>query len=290
MENKRCSKCYLELPISCFYKRSASPDGLTPSCKGCYRELKKEADKRNRGREHIEIPLIRKCSACKVTLPSSEFNLNSSRGDGLEPCCKKCVSKKGMDWQKRHPTAAWEASLKREYGIDSGVFNLLWESQGNRCAVCKRERMVGEKRFHVDHDHITGKVRGILCFKCNSGIGLFRDNPVLLHRVIEYLKSGLLCNPGPIDRIGDVQNNKYFRRRLKLTNLEFEGIFKCQGGKCKICHEVLSNDKFKCYLDHDHSTGKVRGLLCGYCNFGIGAFQDSEVIVRSAIDYLSSNL
>ncbi len=57
-------------------------------------------------------------------------------------------------------------------------------SQGNTCAVCVQ---VGVERRHVDHDHRTGEVRGILCVNCNGGLGQFRDDPAVLRRAADYL-------------------------------------------------------------------------------------------------------
>lgn len=64
----------------------------------------------------------------------------------------------------------------------SGLITAL-ESQGRRCAVCKDGTAV-----HVDHDHLTGKVRGVLCFNCNGGLGQFKDQIERLEQAIDYLK------------------------------------------------------------------------------------------------------
>jgi recombination endonuclease VII len=74
--------------------------------------------------------------------------------------------------------------LKRKYGITSEDYNRMFEQQDGKCAICGR---VGEK-LHVDHNHKTGKVRKLLCFHCNAGLGHFIENPKLLLRAIKYLK------------------------------------------------------------------------------------------------------
>ncbi|MEV4708088.1 endonuclease VII domain-containing protein [Actinoplanes sp. NPDC049316] len=58
-----------------------------------------------------------------------------------------------------------------------------WPRRGGVCAICG-----GDDPQHLDHDHRTGEVRGILCFNCNGGLGQFRDDPVLLADAIAYLK------------------------------------------------------------------------------------------------------
>ena len=60
-------------------------------------------------------------------------------------------------------------------------------AQDGKCAICGTTSTGNRKAFHVDHDHKTGKVRGLLCSNCNTGIGNLRDDIGLLNRAIEYL-------------------------------------------------------------------------------------------------------
>ena len=76
---------------------------------------------------------------------------------------------------------------KRKYGITSDEFVALLEKQKGCCAICCKVLEEG-RDTHVDHDHKTGKVRGILCRDCNLGIGLLSDSLTLLCRAISYLK------------------------------------------------------------------------------------------------------
>jgi hypothetical protein len=76
--------------------------------------------------------------------------------------------------------------LKRRYGIGAAEFDELVRDQHGVCAICGRENPE-----HVDHDHETGKVRGILCFNCNGGLGQFSDNTERLSNAIEYLEEGV---------------------------------------------------------------------------------------------------
>lgn len=64
----------------------------------------------------------------------------------------------------------------------------MLEAQGNRCAACG-SREPGRRGWHVDHDHKTNRVRGILCGHCNSALGFARDDTITLQRLIDYLKS-----------------------------------------------------------------------------------------------------
>jgi hypothetical protein len=72
--------------------------------------------------------------------------------------------------------------LKSRYGIGADDFDRMVAEQGGLCAICERP-----DPEHVDHDHVTGEVRGILCFNCNGGLGQFRDDVESLVRAAEYL-------------------------------------------------------------------------------------------------------
>jgi hypothetical protein len=76
--------------------------------------------------------------------------------------------------------------LKEKYGISREQFEEMLDDQGGRCLICGRK----EVRFCVDHDHESGVVRGLLCYRCNTGLGGFNDSPVLLQKAINYLMKG----------------------------------------------------------------------------------------------------
>ena len=103
--------------------------------------------------------------------------------------------------QKQHKQAAarnrrW--MLKKRYGITVEQYELLLERQGHRCAICERSEPVGvtkaghdgEKKWHIDHCHESGEVRGLLCGECNKGLGQFRDDKVSIQKALEYLNGG----------------------------------------------------------------------------------------------------
>lgn len=80
------------------------------------------------------------------------------------------------------------------YGIPKEQFLALFEAQGGACAICSRALELEGPRSdqpHLDHCHETGKVRGILCVKCNAGLGQFKDNPASLERAASYLRAFL---------------------------------------------------------------------------------------------------
>lgn len=76
-------------------------------------------------------------------------------------------------------------NMRRNYGIEPEVY---WEHLRKGCAICgSHVSMDGKRKHAADHDHKTGKFRGVLCNSCNSGLGYFQDNPELLQKAIQYL-------------------------------------------------------------------------------------------------------
>ena len=81
-----------------------------------------------------------------------------------------------------------EYYLKKHYGISQEEFDSMSLAQNHCCKICKWP--AGENRaLDVDHCHLTGKIRGLLCNKCNRGLGLFKDNPSLLISAASYLEN-----------------------------------------------------------------------------------------------------
>ena len=78
--------------------------------------------------------------------------------------------------------------LMWDYGLTLEQYHRMFEKQEDRCGICKRHQSEFKKRLFVDHCHETGKVRGLLCFKCNNLLGQANDDPSILQNAIEYLK------------------------------------------------------------------------------------------------------
>jgi hypothetical protein len=91
--------------------------------------------------------------------------------------------------RERDPDYERNKSLKKKYGLSAFQFDELLAAQNNRCALCSTDVPGGVGTFHVDHCHDTGRVRGLLCMDCNTGIGKLKDSPELLSRAIDYLTS-----------------------------------------------------------------------------------------------------
>ena len=79
-------------------------------------------------------------------------------------------------------------ALKKRFGIDLEQYSLMLEKQNYSCAICNKHRLNFKQDFSVDHNHLTGEIRSLLCVKCNTIIGLANDDKSLLLKCIDYLK------------------------------------------------------------------------------------------------------
>lgn len=80
-------------------------------------------------------------------------------------------------------------ALKRKYGMTLEQYDEMLAAQGGVCAICGGPHVGTGGRYHVDHDHDTGKVRGLLCGPCNTGLGQFKDSSLVMEKAMAYLRS-----------------------------------------------------------------------------------------------------
>lgn len=129
------------------------------------------------------------CNNCKISKPLEEFY---DRGNGAySSFCKTCIVKRKKESRKNGNITSKEynrkVSLKSNYGLSVRQYDKLYNEQGGKCAICKTPQSELKKNLCVDHDHKTGKVRGLLCTLCNQGLGSFRDNQSNLEDALYYL-------------------------------------------------------------------------------------------------------
>ena len=92
-------------------------------------------------------------------------------------------------WLSKNKSSAYasarERSLKAMYGINTDFYNRLYTEQNGKCAICSKNQVA---KLSVDHNHVNGSVRGLLCVSCNVGLGMFKDNQEIMAKAIDYLK------------------------------------------------------------------------------------------------------
>lgn len=185
--SKLCKDCQQVLPIQDFHRNRRSRDGFAFYCRSCANE-RQEASRRRRGtsvqrRSPVPVPDGSKwCPDCGEVKPLAEFPRTKRSRSGVHSYCKPCHNARGKVSVAK-VGGSREYHLRRRYGIGVVDFDRMLAEQGGVCAICGRAAPQ-----HVDHDHVTGGVRGILCFNCNGGLGHFRDDVEHLAKAISYLR------------------------------------------------------------------------------------------------------
>lgn len=153
---------------------------------------------------------MKACSKCKHNLPTSEFGTHKHTRDRLDSWCRSCRRKREKEphakslkrasaRRRRHdnPDSFRDNALRAKFGITLAQYKGMLDAQNGVCLICASPPIIRDGRngkikdLCVDHDHKTGIIRGLLCDRCNTSIGQFKDNPTLLVRAAEYLEGHL---------------------------------------------------------------------------------------------------
>lgn len=132
---------------------------------------------------------VKTCNKCLQEKPVSEFYRSRSYPSGY---CKPCHGMLSVEYRRRSPAArhrARDTKLKSKFGITAREYEDMYQAQAGRCSICGDPSSWGGRRLSVDHCHKTGRVRALLCAKCNTGLGKFGDSLPLLQKAMEYLRS-----------------------------------------------------------------------------------------------------
>lgn len=137
---------------------------------------------RRRHYKEVEGRKLLRCSKCLEfkDLENDFYHSKPELPDGCQTYCKSCFSNYG---KIRNTKEKNRENTLRKHGIGSEYYDQLYKKQEGKCAICGNF----QERLHVDHDHITKIIRGLLCNPCNNALGLFKDDIVLLQGAISYL-------------------------------------------------------------------------------------------------------
>lgn len=119
----------------------------------------------------------RECSVCSREKSLACFYDRKCGRKGVLAQCREC-----------RKTTQFKSKLKRLYGITPEDYYTLFVNQNGQCNICGIHQAELKNRLDTDHCHITGKVRGLLCHKCNKALGLFKDSSEILEKASKYLK------------------------------------------------------------------------------------------------------
>lgn len=227
MEPKKCRKCGIEKKVTDFLKRETGVlRNECKECHNEYqriRYLEKLGKWKRTVRAEKREADPKRCVKCGKTKPLSEYTIHNAEKGQHRNFCHECEKKwirkyhktpqgkdKRKEWvgqnkekieayyelyhndpEKRKASKTYQRKywLMKQFGITPDDYDRMLNEQNGGCAICDSDKSGNRsKNFMIDHDHETGKVRGLLCYRCNQAIGAFDDNPDLLRKAATYLE------------------------------------------------------------------------------------------------------
>jgi hypothetical protein len=179
---KTCNKCGNAKPDTEFQRDARTKSGLNAQCKDCVN---------SRHREYYLVPekLAQRRANANRWARENTNRLKPKRQEQYRQNREKCIAK-SKAYRLRNPTAKYASELKAKYGISLDDYNRMAAEQGGVCRLCKMPpagKCRTDRILHVDHSHTTGKVRALLCLKCNRALGMFGDDINALTNAAMYL-------------------------------------------------------------------------------------------------------
>lgn len=209
--HRNCTKCGEEKPLEAFSPHAHGKYGRQPRCKACCLaantaryyanlEVSRERSRRASAEAQQKDPERRNASRRKWVLANPEKDAaakaawraaNSDKQRAAKEAWRKAnlgrFNEAGKAWKKRNPGAMKKYRL-RKYGLTVEQYDAMVLEQGSRCDICRTDTPAKHGQWCIDHDHATGAVRGLLCVKCNAGLGSFDDTTEHLLAAVQYLQ------------------------------------------------------------------------------------------------------
>jgi len=177
---KQCKTCGVEKALEEYCKRQAGHDGHSIYCKQCVNTGRTKGFYAKR-REAAKSVTHKVCKECGVNKVLTEYHKSPSGLCGRRERCAACT--------KKLYSAVCRRTRLKCYNLTLADYDRMLAQQGGRCAICGSTDPGGKLvHFAVDHDHVTGIARALLCNKCNMALGLMGDNPEQLESAARYLR------------------------------------------------------------------------------------------------------
>lgn len=177
---KKCTKCGVEKDLSLFYRDKKSPDGKTIWCSDCMK-IQSRAYAASHREEHRE-------KAKRWAKGNPERRKENRRRYYAEHKEKEAAQMSSWYQKNKAKKYAYDKKrfLKLYFNLSVEDYESMYKAQNGVCAICS-DICTSGRRLAVDHCHKTGVIRGLLCGRCNTGLGWFKDRKDLLEKAIEYL-------------------------------------------------------------------------------------------------------
>lgn len=174
---KACGKCGVKKPLTEFHRCRRAKDGLQHRCKECLTA---------HVRRHMKTAKARATKARYWKIYRLLPHVRAARKRYEQTPAARSFRKRRNDAYRARPEVKIiirAAHIRRTYGLSQAAYAAMIARQKGACAICRLK-----KKISIDHDHKSGRVRGLLCITCNTAIGSFHENPALLEASKKYLQ------------------------------------------------------------------------------------------------------
>jgi len=189
---KQCTQCKEWKSRDLFNKRAAKADGLQSECRACHTERCRKYKKENPEKVAESLRKSREKHRDEINEKARAYAQQNRQK--IRECCRKSRLNNLEQYRERERAyyhankgKIREKTLKAKYGITLSQYNMILSMQEFKCACCGKEDSGGNGSFNVDHDHDTGRIRGLLCQNCNAGIGQLGDTVEGILNAVRYL-------------------------------------------------------------------------------------------------------
>lgn len=172
---KWCSHCKRELSSASFYRNKRNADGLHDSCKDCRKHTDSQSHRVNRDRR---IGAMREYRA-KTIITRRQQELDYGKSEAGKQRNRRATAR----YHITHKTECEDRRIRKTYGITLAEYDEMLAEQHGVCKICGGVDPNG-RRLAVDHDHVTGAVRGLLCVRCNLALGQYEKHPQEFERYL----------------------------------------------------------------------------------------------------------
>lgn len=274
---KRCPDCQQTLDLDAFYRSLRSKDGLQRLCKECGNERRRSRVEAKRAAIAVALPSSdeKRCPRCQECKPRAEFHRNRRAKDGLQTYCPPCSNAVRREYEQRNAEALAERRAEKlARAATTGE---------KKCTKCHEAKLVVEFYRHRG----TADGRATYCISCVKA-----DRRAWVAANAERVRAAnkQWSDENPDRKRSD--HRLYWLRAYGLTPEAYDQLLREQDGACAICGQAetfvdpRTAETRRLAVDHCHTTGRVRGLLCGRCNRSIGLLGDSAETLEKAAAYL----
>lgn len=231
----------------------------------------------------------KKCTKCGIVKPYNMFHKKTAFKDGLNCICKECILGHPIIIKTTIP--GYKECCKCKTVLPISAFNNCTRSKDgltSRCKCCiaipikEKRKIKAIERKEKEKQRILS-LKSKICSSCNKELAV---SEFPKYQKYKYRNECRLCYNSHCNRLRRKRNLKL---DFNLSVEQYEDMVKAQKNKCAICGIHETELTYKLAVDHDHSTGNLRQLLCAKCNLLLGHANDSIEILKAAIKYLRSH-